>query len=284
MDWVDECEGLSQLIEFSEDIKSRYPGPDYADLENEFQRGREQVIGCIPCRAASPVATLPVKVYAALHTALLRNLETVACLVGAFNVELYAPLFVLSRAVLETGCLAWDAWQRLAEILNSANAELLDEYDIYIKRVVLGSRSKKTGRDPDEYAAHHILSVIERLDRKNPTDIRSLYDALSEVAHPNACGLTDTYVDPRNGPDVIVYEPHPFSLRADSLSAPIDAAIIGLNLTVGAVAGLSHHFESVVELAEENLHSSGLWPEGLPYPRRGAHADSKAIHPERRRT
>ncbi|MCE5190936.1 MAG: hypothetical protein LLG08_04135 [Actinomycetia bacterium] len=135
-------------IVFSERTRLTYPGPDYASLEAEFERGRTSVVGCIPCRRVTPVATLPVKVHNALYAALLRNLELTASFVGSFEVELYIPLFVLSRAILETGCLAWDAWQKLAEVMMAGDTEALDDYDEYIQRVVLGVRGVGVGVAP----------------------------------------------------------------------------------------------------------------------------------------
>lgn len=254
-------------VAFSEKTRRAFPGPDYDSLEAEFERGRSSAVGCIPCRLVTPVATLPMKVHNALHAALLRNLELTASFVGSYEVRLDIPLFVLSRAILETGCLAWDAWQKLAEVMNEGETSALDGYDEYIQHVVLGVRTSFGRRDPEEFRAHNILSVMDRIDRANPVEIRALYETLSELAHPNSPGLVDTYAVPAGSFEVVEYEPHPFESHAAALTLPVDAATIGLNLSVEAVNRLEKSFHELVAFAENALHDAGEWPGRWPFPR-----------------
>ncbi len=90
---------------------------------------------------------------------------------------------ILIRAITETAALAW----KLMELLDTRQEHSTQELNDVLKRLLVGS--KKWQAVPQ---AFQILTCIDRMDKKVP-GVRESYDSLSEIAHPNWCGVFGMY-------------------------------------------------------------------------------------------
>lgn len=191
---------------FSSELKTRYPAPDYAAVE-----------------------------------------------------ELFVPLFVLGRSILETGCLVWDVWSRVGRILTVRDKAALAEFDGHLMKVLLGAKSKEWVGDPEMYPSPNVLTIVDRLTRADHPGLRGFYDALPEFAHPNFAGMQAAYrrIDERARETHFV--DRPFYEEANGLDIPINAVAAGLGITVFAVELYERDLAAFTRLCEEDIHDGGTW-------------------------
>jgi len=94
-----------------------------------------------------------------------------------------AAAAILTRAITETAALAW----KLMELLDTREEHSTQELNDLLMRLLVGSKKWQ-----DVPQAFQILTCIDRMDKKVP-GVRESYDSLSEIAHPNWCGVFGMY-------------------------------------------------------------------------------------------
>jgi hypothetical protein len=95
----------------------------------------------------------------------------------------FAAAALLTRAVLEGTSMAW----RLMELLETHQSHSPEAMDDLLMKLLMGSKVFEELPDPCG-----VLSLIDRMDKKVP-GVRSSYDHLSEIAHPNWSGVLGLY-------------------------------------------------------------------------------------------
>ena len=251
---------------FSPEAVAEFDQLDFADISTLVARAERSLVESISGRELSPVSKLPNKALAIAHTAMRRNLEITRAFAAAFNERLYIPLFVLSRAAVETGCLVFDVYAKTASMLDAHDKAALVDYDERVMRVLLGSKSTAAAGDPEQYQALNVLTVIDRLDKTTHEGLREMYDALSEYAHPNYAGLLESYTEPHPDSGSTEFLRDPLTANALLLEVPFSLVAAGLSMSIIAVEQLRARCEELAALCEEALHDEGDWPEGLAYP------------------
>ena len=92
---------------------------------------------------------------------------------------------ILLRAGIETLALLIYLNQRMSAVVTGEYSFF--DFDALTKQLLLGSRTPGAS-----HAAIHVLKVLERAERDHP-GLTSMYDRLSESAHPNFDGVLYTY-------------------------------------------------------------------------------------------
>jgi len=140
-------------------------------------------------------------------------------------------VFVLARASVETGCLMYDFSVRVETVVTAQNPAAIEAFDERVMKALLGGKSDEWKPHPDAPEALNVLTIIDHLTKRFPK-LRSMYDLLSEFAHPNYDGMIGAYQQP--GGDPTVFEDHPAPMRQDAVNLAVGGAGLGLLLTTGA--------------------------------------------------
>ncbi len=93
---------------------------------------------------------------------------------------------VLARGALENAALIWSLLLTL-QARATYTPQALHEA---LTKMLMGN--KLPGNPTDGPVAHNILSLLDKMNRKFP-GVRSMYDELSEIAHPNYGGVHGLY-------------------------------------------------------------------------------------------
>ncbi len=231
---------------FSKDVRRRWPGLDYATLERALERSQTALVSRVVMDEAFPTHKCPGKMFSLLQAGLRRNLELSSAFIDAFNAHLCLPTFVLSRAILETGCLVFDAWERLEHAVEAGGRDELLAFDDHIMRAILGTRTSIDGSEPDEYSAPNILSIIDRLERNGISHLRDHYDFMSEYVHPNYPGLISAYTQPDTSGYGVTYLERPAEEQPDLLAHPLVGATVGVGILMIAADGFQEMKSEII--------------------------------------
>tara|TARA_R110000868_G_scaffold188932_2_gene431811 strand:- start:18993 stop:19661 length:669 start_codon:yes stop_codon:yes gene_type:complete len=128
---------------------------------------------------------IPFKVHRLRECLIWRMEELSRTALMAFEAGDEAAGSLLTRGTLECVAMAWYADTKVALAVDTGDVHSLDAT---VMRLLLGW--KKQPSDLPE--AINVLTMIEHMARIVP-EVRSAYDQLSEVAHPNYCGLALLY-------------------------------------------------------------------------------------------
>jgi hypothetical protein len=94
---------------------------------------------------------------------------------------------IVLRSACETAALLAYLNKKTSDLV--AGSITIDEFDDVTKVLLLGGKS-----DGDYCAPINVLTAIKHF-AKDSSEIQSIYDRLSEDAHPNACGMIYAYSD-----------------------------------------------------------------------------------------
>lgn len=237
------------------------------DVEKALKNAENARVPVYKVREVSPIAKIPQKIFDLLQIGLRRNLELGASFINAFNSELFTPLFVIARAVLETGCLVYEMGSRVDQISKQNDKTLLIDFDKNVTKALLGVKSTLWGGDPQECPAFNVLSIIDRLQKSKAPELRNWYDALSEYAHPNYHGMLAVYAEINEGTYESYYIDRPFNQESGILDIPLKAFAAGMEQSTESIDLLNENLAVFVKLCEEVIHDRGTWPKSIPYPR-----------------
>ncbi len=254
-------------MNFTNEIKQKYSSLPFADVEKVLKDAEEARIPIYKVLELSPVAKIPQKIFDLLQIGLRRNLELAASFINTFNSELFIPLFVIARAVLETGCLVYEFGSRVDHISKQNDNTLLSDFDENVTKALLGVKSNLWGGDPQQCTAFNVLSIIDRLKKTKAPELRNWYDALSEYAHPNFHGMLAVYAKFNEGTYENHYIDRPFNQESEILDIPLKAFAAGMQQTTESIDLLNENLTVFIKLCEEVIYDRGTWPKNIPYPR-----------------
>jgi hypothetical protein len=219
-------------------------------------------------RKVSPIATMPGKIHSLLQIGLRRTLELAESFIRELNAGSFTPLFIMSRALFETGGLLLDATIRIEDVTVAKAKDKLDELDEHLMSVMFGFKSAEWPMTL-EYQAKNVVTIIERLTKKLDVDLIAMYGDLSEHAHPNYLGMMAAFQhDVDLGNPVIRFLDTPLD-REISLGALVWAmggANIGIEMTKYALEKQNKTATAFRKLCEEQIYDGGTWPKHVPYP------------------
>lgn len=253
-------------MNFTYEIKQKYPSLPFVDVETVLKKAENVGVPVYKVREVSPVAIIPQKIFDLLQIGLRRNLELAASFINTFNSELFTPLFVIARAVLETGCLVYEIGSRVDQISKQNDKTSLSDFDENVNKALFGVKSNLWGGDPQKCSAFNVLSIIDRLKKQAP-ELRNLYDALSEYAHPNYHGMLAVYAEFNEGTYENHYIDRPFNQESRILEIPLKAFAAGMQQTTESIDLLNENLTVLIKLCEEVIYDKGTWPKNIPYPR-----------------
>lgn len=142
--------------------------------------------------SADPSVGLPFKLFSLRETLLFRAADLSDAALSLIP-DHGLGAAILARSVMETTALLVALYDLVAKVNSTGNANGFDES---ITKLLLGSRRKGASIE-----ATSILSHIDRMDKRYKTrlgknhegHLRSMYDDLCELAHPNAPGVIASY-------------------------------------------------------------------------------------------
>jgi hypothetical protein len=149
----------------------------------EARRLADAIASSLPDRIQIAALTLksklPFKALSVRELLIHRVSALATAAVDLFEREQLIPAIVLTRSVAETVAFLFCLHERLERFLMDKNVFALDDF---LMSCLVSSRIQ-----PGLRKAINVLTLIDRVDKINP-GFRSVYDTLSEYAHPNWSG------------------------------------------------------------------------------------------------
>lgn len=104
--------------------------------------------------------------------------------ISEFDATRWVSGTILIRAIAETASVLHSLEMKISEAIKIRNDNDLTEF---LRRTMIASRSDKALPE-----AINVLNLIDKADKDFP-GFRKIYDALSEYAHPNWCGVIGAF-------------------------------------------------------------------------------------------
>ncbi len=98
----------------------------------------------------------------------------------------------------------------------------------------------------------NILTLIDRITAKHIPEFRSMYDLLSEVAHPNYMGMMEQYMVARDELN-IEFVDRPVERNSLAIKIPLEAAHSALEMLVLSVSQYDGWFRDFVTLCQKHV-------------------------------
>lgn len=164
------------------------------------------------------------------------------------NAEAFAPVWVGSRALIEVAAVMYDVTERAQACVKNATPDTFHACDTLIGKIYLGFKSMEWAYSED-ITAKNVLTTVEKVSKKDPPVYRealerlgatvgkfmSLFELLSEGAHPNYVGMAESYQRPDLDTGVTALIDSPTKLDATRIGIPVDGAALALSLAISAV-------------------------------------------------
>ena len=258
------------MEKFSGEFRARFPKPDVLDkIEAEctrleaLKRGRIDVPRLVPeFYKDGKMPRLPIKMMLLTQNGIRRAVELSDSMIRDANAFSYTPVFTSSRSLFELASLIFDAHDRLQAIHSNWDMKAYLEFSEHLDNVILGWKSEEwhPGRDKAEdlaLKAKNVITIMQRIDKKYIKGYFSLYELLSEVAHPNYMGMMEAYC--RIGNELLSVEFFDSPARLDP-----ERIFIASNNAEGAIGMLAdtiEKFEGIFvefsKLAAKMIHDGG---------------------------
>lgn len=214
----------------------------------------------------SPVSSIPSKAADLLQLGTRRSVDLAESAIREMNREALNSSCVLTRAVLETGCLMLYISQQVRHAVKDPAKADLDKLNTFMMDTLVGSGPKaKTFIFMEGHRVTNILTIMEKLDKELETPFLGFYEGLSEHSHPNAHGMALTYASTHKA-CVTTYTEQKESRTRVSLDMAISALATFLQIAEMANRQWDEDRQAFILLQEKNIHEAGTWPKDTPYP------------------
>ena len=161
----DLAESLSHAKELTEEFKLNLP--------KKIEAASLSLKSKLPFKAVSLREVL-------IHR--LTELSEVAC--DLYERKKIVSAFIITRSVMETAAMLYWLYSKVKKAVDSQD---IGDINDFLNRALLGWRDTKMPAQ-----AYNILTAVDEID-KIFNGYRSLYDSLSEFAHPNWSGVHGAY-------------------------------------------------------------------------------------------
>lgn len=200
---------------------------------------------------------VPVKVLFLMQIALRRASDLADAMVRDANAFAYTPVWTNSRSIVELAALLYDAKERIRVILQKWEDKTYYDFCDHLDAVLLGFKSMewhpKSPEHPDLVViTRNILTLIDRTTAKHIPEFRSMYDLLSEVAHPNYMGMMEQYMVARDELN-IEFVDRPVERNPLAIKIPLEAAHSALEMLVLSVSKYDGWFRDFVTLCQKHV-------------------------------
>ena len=214
----------------------------------------------------SPVSNIPSKVADLLQLGTRRSVDLAESAIREMNREALNSSCILTRAVLETGCLMLYISQQVRHAVKDPSKADFDRLNTFMMDTLVGSGPKaKTFIFMEGHRVTNILTIMEKLDKELKTPFLGFYEGLSEHSHPNAHGMALTYAN-THAACVTTYTEQKESRTRVSLDMAINALVTSLQIAEMANRHWDEDRQAFIVLEEKRIHDVGSWPKDTPYP------------------
>ena len=219
---------------------------DLKQLINEADKQYKDFIVVLPTKVSredvSRTSLSALKAHLIRAGLLHRTADISKAVISLYKQGSYLPAIVLARSSVETFAVLHYFRKKLEKSVESGNSIEIDET---LMRVLFGDRESDDGVD-----AVNVLTVIDKLD-KEVDGIRSLYDSLCEVAHPNWSGTVGYYGKVQDHIYSLSFEP-PHTDYPVEVGLCVVSAILGATLDMDeSLRIILSQFTELHERAEE---------------------------------
>jgi hypothetical protein len=251
---------------FSTDFRARYPHNDHLDgierahdLLLRLRREHIHFPTVIPeLTETGKVPKNPVNVLVLMQTAIRRGLELTDSMIRDANAFSYTPVWVNSRSLFELGSLVFDTSDKVSDLVAEWNLARYMEFDTHVAKIMLGFKSANwhPGREKNEHldlVPQNIITIIQRIEKKHIPKYFSLYELLSEVAHPNYMGMMEQYHTLH--PELATAEFHDRPAERDitSIRIPLSNAYGSLVMLVKGIESYEFNLTNYALLCSKNI-------------------------------
>ena len=251
---------------FSADFRGKYPHKEHLDgIEQAYDfllRLRREYIHfpslIRELEQTGKVPRNPINVLVLMQTAIRRGLELTDAMIRDANALSYTPVWVNSRSLFELASLAFDTADKVSELIANWDLERYKEFDLHLSKIMLGFKSAvwHPGRDNGEHldlVPQNIITIIQRIEKKHIPEYFSLYELLSEVAHPNYMGMMEQYHKLHPEDHVAEFFDRPAERDITSVQIPLDNAHGSLGLLVKAIEMYEANLTTYALLCAKNI-------------------------------
>src|SRR5215831_17160134 len=152
---------------------------EIANVREFANRLRDSLPSSVDVAALGVRSKAPFQLLCTREALIWRTEELARNACDALERDDFAVAAILTRAITESAALTW----KLMEVLDARAKYSTQDLNDLLMRVLVGSRKWQ-----DFPQAFQILTCINGMDKKVP-GVRASYDSLSEIAHPNWCGV-----------------------------------------------------------------------------------------------
>ena len=218
-----------------------------SDLLAEAARRIELLSGHLPqmidAASLSLTSKLPLKALTYREASVWRCEELARCAHASFaNGDIVSGI-VLTRAFTETAAGVWYLLELVDRQLDSGMEPDLDEK---LMRLLMGHKNQEGMPE-----SLNVLTFIDKMEKLVP-GIRSAYDNMSELAHPNYAGTASAYSD-TDYQNMITYFRTPNRATENHKLLGLNCLNGGLGLLEFAYNHLSERFPGFIEICEASL-------------------------------
>ena len=251
---------------FSEEFRERYPHGDHLKgIEEKYDRlvaFRRDLIHpptlIKELEGTGKTPRNPINVLVLTQVAIRRALELTDAMVRDANALSYTPVWVNSRGLFELASLIFDTVDKVREMVANWDFERYKEFDLHLSKILLGFKSAEwhPGKEKGEHLdliPQNIITIIQRIEKKHIPEFFSLYELLSEVAHPNYMGMLEQYQKLHPTEHVTEFFDRPTERDITAVQIPLDNAHGTLSLLVKAIEDYEGMLTAYALLCAERL-------------------------------
>ena len=185
---------MRRMETFSATIRQKHSrGNRCEDIDSAIAKLQARKVAEIDGYLLSPVSSIPSKAADLLQLGTRRSVDLAESAIREMNREALNSSCILTRAVLETGCLMLYISHQVRHAVKDPAKADLDKLNTFMMDTLVGSGPKaKTFIFKEGHRVTNILTIMEKLDRELETPFLGFYEGLSEHSHPNAHGMALT--------------------------------------------------------------------------------------------
>lgn len=204
-----------------------------------------------------------------MQVAVRRAIELTESMMRDANAYAYTPVWTSARSLFELSALMFDTADKVHKLRETWDLTQYLEFSEHLDNVMLGFKSKEwQPKVPEriDLDARNILGIIKRIDRDHlKGSYLSLYELLSEVAHPNYMGMLEQY-QRISGDDLhtVTFVDSPARADIRTITIPIGNAHGTLAMLVKAVEDYESWLNAFLDLAAANVSENSSGPTAPP--------------------
>lgn len=217
------------------------------EATQQFKKLRLALVREVDPASISTIATIPYKILLARETLLYRAVDLGEASCMCFKENNIVSGACLSRALQETIAVLFYVNRKSKKAIIDKDLNHLDEYTM---KVLLGSKDDKSMPDPV-----NILTMIDHVDKEIPK-FRTIYNKLSEIAHPNWHGTLGIYSHPENEKRIMTLGANT-RLEDITRGKGVSALNAGLEVLIFVYDEFANFLPQLIQICENDIKQNG---------------------------